>query len=35
MTESEKRRWFRQVSRRVTESCLLAAGNLQWLQERV
>lgn len=35
MTESEKERWFHQVSRKVTENCRQASGNLQWLQEQM
>jgi glutamate dehydrogenase len=35
MTESEKSRWFRQVSKHITSSCLQSAANLQWLQEQM
>ena len=35
MTEAEKIRWFRQVSKAITERCLDAGANLQWLQEQM
>ncbi len=35
MTESEKVRWFRQVSKTITARCLEAGANLQWLQEQM
>ncbi len=35
MTESEKTRWFRQVSKSITTRCLGAGANLQWLQEQM
>lgn len=35
MTEAEKNRWFRQVSKSITARCLDAGGNLQWLQEQM
>lgn len=35
MTESEKGRWFRQVSKSITTRCLDAGANLQWLQEQM
>ena len=35
MTEAEKIRWFRQVSKSITARCLDAGANLQWLQEQM
>jgi glutamate dehydrogenase len=35
MTEAEKIRWFRQVSKSITARCLEAGTNLQWLQEQM
>ncbi len=35
MTETEKSRWFRQVSKSITARCLDAGANLQWLQEQM
>ncbi len=35
MTEEEKTRWFRQVSKSITAHCLDAGANLQWLQEQM
>ncbi len=35
MTETEKTRWFRQVSKSITTRCLGAGANLQWLQEQM
>ncbi len=35
MTEAEKIRWFRQVSKSITSRCLDAGANLQWLQEKM
>lgn len=35
MTEAEKIRWFRQVSKAISERCLDAGANLQWLQEQM
>ncbi len=35
MTETEKSRWFRQVSKSITARCLDAGANLQWIQEQM
>ena len=35
MTETEKSRWFRQVSKSISAHCLDAGANLQWLQEQM
>ena len=35
MTEAEKIRWFRQVSKSITSRCLDSGANLQWLQEKM
>jgi len=35
MTDAEKSRWFRQVSKSITARCLDAGANLQWLQEQM
>jgi len=35
MTDAEKIRWFRQVSKSITARCLDAGANLQWLQEQM
>ena len=35
MTDAEKTRWFRQVSKSITARCLDSGANLQWLQEQM
>ena len=35
MTEAEKLRWFRQVSKSITARCLDTGANLQWLQKQI
>ncbi len=35
MTDAEKTRWFRQVSKSITARCLDAGANLQWIQAQM